>query len=320
MSPEQCLGFECDARSDIYSLGCIMYESVAGRCPFVETNHIQTIVSHLNTAPAPLSSIINAKVPQSLNHVILWTLEKDPGARHQTAFDLRKDLELVGAGTPPKFRKIERFSCAKAWLLMAAITVALTFLAFWQHSQCTNQVITAQATCDYSSGLANQFHDAKEAILNYSKDKDPVFDSYFDEAARKMLGNVSALKRVAGDNKMDQESVAEISATCSQELQTLKQARNDFDHLNDSVRAARSRQLYKDSWGLGDRLYHQLLTLVERHMQVIRDRDWLARADAIFAVELLAILLVNAAIAEQLIRRQRRLNRSLLWINQKQKK
>src|SRR5262249_22826920 len=55
MSPEQCQGDELDGRSDIYSLGCVMYEAITGRAPFVGESPIQVIVQHLNQQPVPIN-------------------------------------------------------------------------------------------------------------------------------------------------------------------------------------------------------------------------------------------------------------------------
>src|SRR5277367_6327821 len=55
MSPEQCLGFAVDARSDIYSLGCMMYEMLSGQPPFSGKNPIQTVIQHLNDEPLSLA-------------------------------------------------------------------------------------------------------------------------------------------------------------------------------------------------------------------------------------------------------------------------
>ncbi|MGL1446836.1 serine/threonine protein kinase, partial [Vibrio parahaemolyticus] len=55
MSPEQCLGNKLDARSDIYALGCVMYETLTGHPPFEASNPIKIILKHVNDLPTPIS-------------------------------------------------------------------------------------------------------------------------------------------------------------------------------------------------------------------------------------------------------------------------
>jgi serine/threonine protein kinase len=82
MAPEQCRGEGIDPRTDIYALGCILYEMFAGRVPF-EGGFAELITHHLMTVPPPPSTF--AKVPPAMDKLILACLEKDMGKRPQTA-------------------------------------------------------------------------------------------------------------------------------------------------------------------------------------------------------------------------------------------
>ncbi len=80
MPPEQALGRQPDARSDLYSLGCVTYEMVTGRAPFLGDDPVAIISQHINTAPvAP--SWHNPEVPRALESLILRLLAKDPNER-----------------------------------------------------------------------------------------------------------------------------------------------------------------------------------------------------------------------------------------------
>lgn len=102
MSPEQCLGFMLDQRSDIYSLGCLMYEALTGDSPFAGANPIQVVVKHINEDPVKFpSSITTGSIAKKLERVVLHCLEKDKNNRYQSASDLLKDLDLIKAGKNP---------------------------------------------------------------------------------------------------------------------------------------------------------------------------------------------------------------------------
>lgn len=79
MSPEQCRGDNIDRRSDIYSLGCLMYETIAGRPPLKRASAVETMSAHLTEIP---NSIEESLCSKGLNEIILRCLEKDPDDRY----------------------------------------------------------------------------------------------------------------------------------------------------------------------------------------------------------------------------------------------
>jgi len=91
MSPEQCMGSELDARSDIYSLGCVVYYLLSGRPVFEEFTPMKVMMAHATLAPDSLS-MINPDVQPDLEEVVMRCLEKNPDARYQTADELLEAL------------------------------------------------------------------------------------------------------------------------------------------------------------------------------------------------------------------------------------
>ncbi|MCS6884980.1 MAG: SUMF1/EgtB/PvdO family nonheme iron enzyme [Acidobacteriota bacterium] len=97
MSPEQCDGRQLDIRSDIYSLGIILYEMLAGKVPFRAQTPWGLVKMHCSVPPAPLRKHRPDINPQ-LEQVVLKALLKDPNDRQQTATELRRELEAAISG------------------------------------------------------------------------------------------------------------------------------------------------------------------------------------------------------------------------------
>jgi serine/threonine protein kinase len=93
MSPEQCEGLKVDKRSDVYSLGCVMYEVLSGRPPHTGENPFSVAVKHMQSKPEPLSAArSDLRLPARLESIVLRALEKNVESRFQSMAELRAEL------------------------------------------------------------------------------------------------------------------------------------------------------------------------------------------------------------------------------------
>jgi serine/threonine-protein kinase len=99
LSPEQARGTAVDARSDLYSVGIVLYEMLTGRVPFNGDSPIEVAMKHVNDQPERPSQIVPG-LPLELDEVVMRALAKNPAARYQTADEFADDIGRVQSGQP----------------------------------------------------------------------------------------------------------------------------------------------------------------------------------------------------------------------------
>ena len=125
LSPEQARGEHVDARSDIYSTGCLLYELLTGVPPFQGDSPVAVAYQHVREDPLPPSRV-DPDLPASVDAVVLKAMAKNPANRYQTAAEMREDLERAAAGRRVEAPPVLHQDATTALPAAAPTTVLLT--------------------------------------------------------------------------------------------------------------------------------------------------------------------------------------------------
>jgi serine/threonine protein kinase/Flp pilus assembly protein TadD len=161
MSPEQALGRQVDARSDLFSLGSILYELCAGRRPFTGNTSGEMIEQITHAQPQPLTRFSNEVSPE-FERIVRKCLEKDPEDRYQSAKELLIDLRnlrrdtITSAASSGIQRQPPRRSGSKTMFVVIAIVILIAAGAFWYWENNRNFVIRSIAVLPFANRAGNQ--------------------------------------------------------------------------------------------------------------------------------------------------------------------
>jgi serine/threonine protein kinase len=106
-APEQLQAGQTDARTDVYALGCVLFESVSGQVPFPKAREVLKIIAHLTEAPAQIAEVApSCPAAEALDDVVQKAMAKQPGDRFRSAGELATALEAAVDGAPPPPHKL----------------------------------------------------------------------------------------------------------------------------------------------------------------------------------------------------------------------
>lgn len=173
MSPEQFRGKSMDARSDIYSLGCVMYRSLAGICPVTGKDVLECMYKHVNETIPPFSvTAPEAEIPERLEQIIMKALAKNPDDRYASMNDLRADLEqcaeeLALGPLGPAFLRSGNFTASDPALMAFP---SGTYRSVGLNTPLPSQINTGSETpAEHQTALQNA-HAAAEAAVQAAAD------------------------------------------------------------------------------------------------------------------------------------------------------
>jgi WD40 repeat protein/serine/threonine protein kinase len=146
MSPEQCEGIELDVRSDVYSLGIILYEMLAGRPPFVAKTREGYRTQHRKSTPPPFSEELN--IPFEIEAVVMSTLAKEPEERPADALELRRELRKA---YQDYLKRLSKRPVHDDWMQRSTVGKALKRRA--RISKLTEEIQEAQQAEDWGRAV-----------------------------------------------------------------------------------------------------------------------------------------------------------------------
>ena len=186
MSPEQAKGVPLDARTDLFSLGTVIYEMATGKTPFGGESTAEVFAALLTKNPPPVSTV-NPAMPKKLDAIVEKLLRKDPAQRYATAGQLREDLESLDADVarPPE----KAAGRTSQWA--AAVVVLLLLaggLAWWKFRPVAKPAAGGAAESASGEGAAGTAPKAtKDSIILadfVNRTGDPVFDTTLNQALK----------------------------------------------------------------------------------------------------------------------------------------
>jgi serine/threonine protein kinase len=250
MSPEQFIGRKLDVRTDIYAMGCVMYEALMGKPPIVGEHVLETMYKHMNEAPKKFSEMrSDLKVSAKIEAVVLRALEKEADNRYQTMSEMRDDLLLTKAGfkdrrplsvkMKAKWTNVRRFVKRYDDLLNNAALVALSVVIVC--------CLVGFVLMFFRTGQESQWRALKvDAQKAYSQEEFDVAKDKFEKAVKVAMDNfgeedpryIDTLKRLAwvcdakGDYATGREIFKRVYKLNPEELTKIRLAQTALSFLD----------------------------------------------------------------------------------------
>jgi serine/threonine protein kinase/tetratricopeptide (TPR) repeat protein len=182
MSPEQARGTPLDARTDLFSLGAVIYEMATGKPPFGGSSTADVFAALLREDPPPVSKV-NPSMPKRLDPIVAKLLAKDPARRYATAEQLQEDLDALAVPTG----HASGFPGSKGgkwlWASLAALLLLIAAgLAYWMYRPAAPAAVTTAREGSEEAGPPKAAKDSLILSDFVNHTGDPVFDTTLNQA------------------------------------------------------------------------------------------------------------------------------------------
>jgi serine/threonine-protein kinase len=237
MSPEQCKARPIDSRSDIYSLGCLMYESLTGKPPLEGETAYETMTMHVSKTPPPFSKAApDVHINPSIEALVFRCLEKAPEDRYQSAAEVLADLPTIKAESgsmkvksvahPTKQKQEIKFLRYAFWSVFVILSGLLGYMSLDNGSDLDRGTVLQKTIWNAQTTIAQTFAD----------------HGWYEMAAR-ILGNAEATARAKFSNK------ARLLTALNMQKRLFERARlfEDLEIVNKKITAT-NRQMLRKSY------------------------------------------------------------------------
>src|ERR1700733_5410614 len=183
MSPEQARGAPLDARTDLFSLGTVIYEMATGKTPFGGASTADIFVALLREDPPPVSTM-NPAMPKQLDPIVGKLLAKEPARRYASAEELQEDLEGLSAQSTPPAKPVAAKGPKWPWIAAAAVLLLIAGgLVWWKYRPVAAPAPGTAESSGESSGTAPGPQKDSIILADFvNHTGDPVFDTTLNQA------------------------------------------------------------------------------------------------------------------------------------------
>lgn len=318
MSPEQGMGYNLEARSDVYSFGCVMYEVLTGRVPFQAVNPIQTIVQHLSENPPAMKTQIqgNNTISKPLEQVIMKCLEKDPADRYQSMKELHADLQRIQSGkrinahVPKEDPLLTRGMLLKI-IMGVMINVVVLTLTIGQYDNSIKGKVRAESLISSGNTLSKLMYDAGIALGGYSVTKSRLFADRYTKIRDLIPAEVISLKEL--NSGIETEPMKNIENDAQAGLKILDEAKVMIDGNSADGPKYHTRHMYREIRALGDDLQGELSALTKNARQIATEYGFDQRVKLTLIGEILFLFLADVLFTIHIMREVQRTARKRVW-------
>jgi eukaryotic-like serine/threonine-protein kinase len=217
MSPEQGKGEKIDARSDVFTIGLILYEMITGQLPYRADTPLASLLKRTQEAAAPVASI-DATIPRSVSAIVARCLERDPQQRYQSMDQLTADIDSVQGRRPLSVFPVGVAAHGKLWMWIAiaslAVAIAAGIALGWfkfSRTQPTASIAPIKVLlADFDNATADSVFDGTlESSFALSLEGAPFISTYNRATAHKTLAQIKPGDTVLGESNASLVAVRE---------------------------------------------------------------------------------------------------------------